>query len=349
MLKDLQDGLLYAIVFGPGVGESIVLRIPPSSWVVVDGLLREDVSPAARLLRELDVEWSAVVLTHDHQDHGPGLASVLSHKGRGPVGCSRPFIAAWRAKRQSGDGKQLFDLGAAEDTLSKIDQRWLDDEDSEWDLKPRAERMIGGARLTALWPDEALLPEYAPGRENMFSTPLLVEWEGVRLLLGADLPADQWADVGKLFHDRELGNHALFKVAHHGSRRSVSREYAPPNHPERRTWVATAFTPQGLPRFENGEGVEQLLELVPELHLTAADYLPAGASLPPQSVRRATIRDASLPAARQKQIPGGVKLARRRKCAPEDLLTHHVIAVGFREDGTRADIRYGHGTLIVRN
>ena len=99
MLTTLAADLLYVIVFGPGVGESIVLRIPPSSWVVVDGLLRDGVSPAAKLLRELDVEWSGVVLTHDHADHAPGLASVLSHKGGGPVGCARPFIDAGTARR----------------------------------------------------------------------------------------------------------------------------------------------------------------------------------------------------------------------------------------------------------
>ena len=195
MLKDLKDGLLYVIVFGPGVGESIVLRIPPTTWVVVNGLLHEDVSPAAKLLEELDVAWSGVVLTHDHKDHAPGLASVLSHIGNGPVGCAKLFLDAFREKHNLDDGLRLDETGTAEQTLSKIDRRWFDDRESKWDLKPGDTRTIGGSRLTPLWPDVNMLPRYAPGMENAFSTPMLVEWEKVRLLLGADLPTEHWGSV----------------------------------------------------------------------------------------------------------------------------------------------------------
>ncbi len=51
MTPELEDGLLYCIVFGPGFGESILLRNPEHDWVVVDGCRYprkgNGVSPAA--------------------------------------------------------------------------------------------------------------------------------------------------------------------------------------------------------------------------------------------------------------------------------------------------------------
>lgn len=145
-----------------------------------------------------------------------------------------------------------------------------------------------------------------------------------------------------------LREHQLFKIPHHTSKGSVSKVYSPANNPELRTWIATSYTSSRLPRFNDGEGVHQLLAFVPQLHLTAANHMPDGIPMPPATITRAAMRDALLPAARQNQLPGGVTLTRKRKCSAANLLTHHVIAVGFDKDGNRVDVRYGEGTLVVR-
>jgi hypothetical protein len=341
MLGDLNPDLLYVIVFGPGVGESIVLRIPPAHWVVVDSFLSDDVSPAAELLSKLDVEWSGVVLTHDHEDHAPGLAKVLGMKGNGPVGCSMPFILKAREQSNSADGRRLINLGLAEDALATNDQRWEDDTNAVWDLKPGNVRTVADAAFEPLWPDTALLPEYQDGQQNRFSTPMLVTWKGLRLLLGADLPTREWDAVGKLY--RGLGDHALYKVAHHCSKGSVSHVYAPPDHPERRTWIATPFSKSHLPRFADGNGVDQLLQRVAELHLTSLPHPPTAASGSPREVRRSDLRDSAF-----QTLGAGVVLIKRPQYLRQHVMTHFVIAAGFAEDGTRADIKHGQGTLIVR-
>jgi hypothetical protein len=343
MLKDLHPDLFYAIVFGPGFGESIVLRIPPSHWVVVDGLIVDDVSPAAELLSALDVEWSGVVLTHDHEDHAPGLASVLSLNGSGPIGCATPFVLSDRQRRESADGKKLFDEGLSEDTLAKIDQRWTDDPATKWELKSGESRQIGNADLKALWPDTKSLPAYRNGLENRFSTPLLVTWKRLRLLLGADLPAQEWGKVGGMFSG--LGDHCMFKVAHHCSSSSISDVYAPLDHPERRTWICTPFSKSRLPRFDDGDGVDRLLKRVTELHLTSLPHPPTDDSACPTETTRSLLRDQAL---HTNALGPGLTLVRRPKCLRDQVLTHCVIAAGFGEDGSRVDIRYGQGAKIVR-
>lgn len=348
MLATLDPQLLYVIVFGPGVGESIVLRIPPNGWIIVDGLLVEEVSPAAELLEKLGVEWSAVVLTHDHEDHAPGLARVLELSGRGPVGCAAPFLAAMRGRLQGADGTGLLQAGNTQDTLAKIDQRWDDHPEAKWELAAGTERKIADARFAALWPDRDQLPEYRPGLENAFSTPLLVEWRRVRLLLGADLPSAQWEAVGRAFQDRNLPEHCLFKVSHHGSHTSLSDVYAPADHPEMRTWIVTPYTRSRVPRFEDGDGIHRLLQKVPELHLTATHSTPGGQSGAPLAVTRAALCATGPGQAAGMQLGPGVSLVKKPKCRPEQVLSHHVVAAGFREDGTRAEMRHGQGTLRVR-
>lgn len=93
---NLKDELLYAIVFGPDYGECIVLRVPPEevggppAWVVVDSLERDDDAgtwrPALDLLA--GSRWSALLLTHPHDDHAAGFGAVVNHAGAGPIGCT---------------------------------------------------------------------------------------------------------------------------------------------------------------------------------------------------------------------------------------------------------------------
>lgn len=77
----LRDELLYLIVYGPGFGESSVLREPEGSWVVLDGCLARNRSCPAELLAQHGAAWSGIILTHPHRDHALGLDSVLDRPG----------------------------------------------------------------------------------------------------------------------------------------------------------------------------------------------------------------------------------------------------------------------------
>jgi beta-lactamase superfamily II metal-dependent hydrolase len=71
-------------VFGPGVGECIVLHLGKGDWVIIDSCMspvREE-PVALGYLRSLDVDPNAsvrmIVATHWHDDHIQGLGTLLS-------------------------------------------------------------------------------------------------------------------------------------------------------------------------------------------------------------------------------------------------------------------------------
>lgn len=82
--NDLTSNKLWVVVFGPGHGEAILLRLPDGRVGIVDGCRdSKEACPVTRLLRELAVqELLFVCMTHPHEDHYMGLARLLTaYKG----------------------------------------------------------------------------------------------------------------------------------------------------------------------------------------------------------------------------------------------------------------------------
>lgn len=85
---------LEVSVFGPGVGESIVVHLGHGDWMVVDSCLNPRTRRPAALeyLETLDVDvGSAVrllVLTHWHDDHVRGAGQILEQAKAAQVVCS---------------------------------------------------------------------------------------------------------------------------------------------------------------------------------------------------------------------------------------------------------------------
>lgn len=80
--SDLKSGLLWIVVFGPGQGEAIVVRLPDGRVGIVDGC-REPAGdcPVTRLLSELSPSRLLFVcLTHPHEDHYKGLGRILGSR-----------------------------------------------------------------------------------------------------------------------------------------------------------------------------------------------------------------------------------------------------------------------------
>jgi hypothetical protein len=71
----------------------------------------------------------------------------------------------------------------------------------------------------------------------------------------------------------ELAKHAVYKVAHHGSRDAQHRGVLKGAKGRKSVFIATPFASQNLPRFDTGEGMDLLLEHASVVHLTA---LPRG-------------------------------------------------------------------------
>jgi hypothetical protein len=64
LLPELDPENLWLFVFGPGVGELVVVRAPPGAWLVVDGCRAARVPYAEKLLDHYRATPDIVVLTH---------------------------------------------------------------------------------------------------------------------------------------------------------------------------------------------------------------------------------------------------------------------------------------------
>src|SRR5450759_4755041 len=101
-LELLEQYPLSVVVFGPGYGESIVLRAGTDDgrvWGVVDCARRErrgeSVNPAYDLLAAHDGRPSLVLLTHPHADHTAGMAAIIERAMPGAtIACIEPLLEA---------------------------------------------------------------------------------------------------------------------------------------------------------------------------------------------------------------------------------------------------------------
>lgn len=269
------------MVVGQGKGESVFVRIPPDHWLAVDSLellnggRRE---PAFRLFAPADLNLQCVVLTHPHRDHCVGFRALVERAPPGvTVGCAEPFVTAPRELHRSTDAEAQLAWGATEDALMAVIDRWETEPGSEWLLEAGTGITMGGATVTCLYPDRAAIDRFFKKRQNpnVCSSPLLIEWEGARVILGADLPRSGWRHIERQGHDPVLGQHSALKVPHHGSRGAQHVCFTVCPDESSRTWLVAPWNrEQGPPRFDDGHDVAVMLESIPEVHLT---WLPLAA------------------------------------------------------------------------
>lgn len=182
---ELREDLLYVFVFGPGFGESIVLRVPPDEWIVIDSLRhqtkQEDTNPALELLADHDATVAAIALTHRHHDHAHGLYQLLDCREQGsPVGRTDVFALPDEDWRGSQDAGLVLDTGTVASVLNRIDHIWRTDPSSEWLLVEGARRTVGEATIEVLSPAPNSKPRR--GDLNLLSSAMLVTWNECRIL-----------------------------------------------------------------------------------------------------------------------------------------------------------------------
>lgn len=339
--RTLDDRLFYVVVFGPAVGESVVLRAPGDRWIVVDTLQNASVNPALELLAAAEARWSAIVLTHPHRDHAHGLGDLLRHPGDGPVGCVVTSLVHYGIGDDAEDQAEAETHGAVSDAVNAIDTHWDDFPDREWGLEAGDARTIGrDVTLLPLWPTEQYVQPFlddtaSPPHPNHVSTPLLVAWHEVRVVLGADLPAERWSDLlaCRTVLREALGAHDVLKVPHHGSTDSIHPALMA--GPRSRRWLIAPYRPCRLPRMWPGEGGDDLLRSVDALRLSAPPQpLPAGAAV--DGVVRAR-RLGRL----QQQAPA------EHEWPAADRTRGSWTVVGLTSDGRVADVRQGCAAVEV--
>ncbi len=72
---EISSEQLYLFVVGPGMGETVLLRVPPDRWVIIDSFkCGMPNRPAAESIVSLyGGKVEIIALTHPHQDHYPGF------------------------------------------------------------------------------------------------------------------------------------------------------------------------------------------------------------------------------------------------------------------------------------
>ncbi|WP_309136426.1 ComEC/Rec2 family competence protein [Nocardioides campestrisoli] len=178
-----------------GQGDALVVRSGPGSAVVVDA--GPEPAAADRCLDRLGVrEVSLLVLTHYHQDHVGGLSGVLDGRRVAQVWAS-PL-----ADPPEGAAEVARTLGAA--GLQALPAPYLEI------------HQVGAASVQPVWPGPGLPLVVADGDgANDASVVLLVEVDGVRLLLTGDIEPPAQAGLGRAVAGLRVD---VLKVPHHGSR-----------------------------------------------------------------------------------------------------------------------------------
>lgn len=285
---ELTSELMHVLVFGPGYGESVLVRCPPGVWLAVDSLRRQDpatdLNPAVEALELFDGDLEAVVLTHPHEDHARGFVQLLERRQPGgPVGCLPGFLRRARAARTNQDAVAVLDDSSVTAALNRIDHIWRSEPTSRWPLLTGSSKDLGQARCEVLSPPR--IPDRLPRDLNRLSSPLLVEWEECRLVLGADLPRGRWNTVARLPVASKVGTNSGLKVAHHGSRGAQHPVAIGRPPPGDRICVTTPFNKgRSLPSYADGHGIDQLLAANRRVRVTTVASQARGVETPRASM-----------------------------------------------------------------
>jgi hypothetical protein len=213
---------------------------------------------------------------------------------------------------------------------------WRENPQSEWWLiADSSTRSLGGAEVEVLHPDQPFLdggnpdPSQAP---NSYSTPLLIEWERVRVVLGADLPTPQWGRILGVGRGTPLAVHAALKASHHDSVNAQIDELIDAGDAA----SAVVMTPwnlgrRPLPRLEARGGVDWFLQRREGVALTAPGRGLTGVL--PQPVKLSRLA-ASI---ERRQLPGSGTMEIRHDYNPDESW----VAFSFDQGGGLAAARFG--------
>lgn len=225
-----RDGHLHITVLSVGQAESILVRLPDGSTLLVDGggylydtgndFGQRMLAPALGALHVGRID--RMVATHSHPDHSGGLPFVIRHF---PVG------EFWSGTDISPDvQKELGAMQVPQKTLAAGDVRVLP----------------GSVTLTVLSPVKGARPDSdgAEASVNEQSLVFRLRYGSFSMLFCAD--AGHESERSMIARNGELHSTVL-KVGHHGSRFSTSREFLKRVNPELAVISAGAGNRFGLP------------------------------------------------------------------------------------------------------
>jgi beta-lactamase superfamily II metal-dependent hydrolase len=276
-LPELPPDELAVLVFGPGYGELILVRVPPDVWMVVDGCGEGETTYATAALQHYGGRPRIIALTHPHDDHSRGIDEVINSatpKGRTEQWPRIGMVLPDGADGRAGD----YIAGVTMHAVAAVRDRWEQHPGCKWEMHAGDIEPLGDASVKVVSPAPAIrteqLDRWRSGRQinkNVISTALLLTWRDRRVLLGSDLveePKGGW--TASLTLDAGLGDHDLLKVPHHGSNEALVDGVLRPQTrvPDPLRIVAPFNKRWRLPSFAAGEGVHRINSLGGTTYLT---------------------------------------------------------------------------------
>ena len=193
------DARLLEITFiDVGQGDSILIKSPDGRFMLIDAGEYKNVGAVMGALRDEGVaRLDYIVATHPHSDHIGGLSKVIE---------SVPVNAVYDIGRTHTTSSYRYYLEAVRKSPAKF-----------YLARPGVTFKLGASvALSFLWPHDKM-----PSDLNDSSAMLLLGYLDFDALLPADTGIEQELEIVKAGRVPEV---ELYKVSHHGSRHSNSRE-----------------------------------------------------------------------------------------------------------------------------
>lgn len=340
----LDANKLYVFVAGPGKGESIVIRVPPNEWIVIDSCRNSKRVFALEVLRAYSGNHACLVLTHRHIDHYCGMSDLASAFDWKFLACNDRTLVDPDAT-VDGEEKLAGELGQV---FAIFRHRWNSDPSSEWRTWRGTTRNIGDVELLTLHPDEGFARKFeikTRADENVLSSAMLLRWKDHLLLLAADTPNPHWKEISEHFASEfDIATHKIAKIPHHGSNGALD-DVVLSSVPDDQMWIVTPFNSKGLPRSLPGDGLEFLSTRNSLLHLTGLPVGQAQQREYPVQTTLADLRAERVPRSRPITLPGrtGVDVT------PDSVGLNNYYVVSLNSDGNVELVHSANGTVIISN
>lgn len=296
---------LRVFVFGPGVGESIVIQFPSNvkgqfCWGVID-CHSERVLQFLRDENGVD-ELDFVCWTHPHGDHQDGMPALLNSYqdrvkrfwrfGGTNAAALSAYTKLWSRDNDVIEESELKPIEAildfalekrkvAPDTYKSL----TDINESLFSLEYDDKSFF---KISSLSPSSSLADTYSSylgkcvkedkpldweafdGKHNMISVVFLIEFGETRLLFGSDAEEPVWEQIFDSEQRKNLSiglSSHFVKISHHGSAGAYHKDsWLEIAYQDQPYGVMTPFTRSDLPRKE---GMELLKKHCAQICLTA--------------------------------------------------------------------------------